>query len=157
MTRPALALVYDDDKPDQHVLLATALAESKENEAGIQKALRAANRENARLKRELDDYLEQSADAETVKQILDYWRKKVDKPRARIDLTGNRAKLVRWALRKWTPREVCLMVVGLTVDPYYTKLGISDVKHMLATKGVPDEERAEHFLELGRAAIGEPA
>lgn len=155
MTRPALALVHSES--DNRDLLAMALSESKENEAGIQKALRAANRENARLKRELDDYLEQSADAETVKQILDYWRKKVDKPRARIDLTGNRAKLVRWALRKWSPREVCLMVVGLTVDPYYTKLGINDVKHMLATKGVPDEERAEHFLELGRAAVGETA
>jgi hypothetical protein len=114
--------------------------------AATRKALAREHATAKRLQRALEDERNEGIDVQVVMKCLRYWVKITGRPpKTRIDLTTRRAQRVRWALKHWEPREVCLMFRGVLMDQWYVEHGMSDIKHVLK-----DEERAEHFLRLGR-------
>lgn len=156
MSRPALALVDtatgeivkpsrlpDDPK-------AKKLEELTEENDGLRKSLRSLNGQLNRIKRELADATDSAADADECREFFAWWRTYMDMPKARTDLTTERVKLYRWARKHWTQREVALMCVGIRHDVAFVKHGVKDMKYMLK-----DEQRAEHFLRVGRRVTGD--
>lgn len=116
-----------------------------------------AHRRASAKQRELDDLLEQAADRETVLKVLGYWVKKTgrDPQRTKLPLSGERARVVRWLLRSWTEREVCIMVVGLMADAWHVQHGKTDLVHIAERKGKWSESKATEFLEAGYRALGQ--
>lgn len=138
-----------------HLLVAT-LEEKADEAAALTKALTQSNRQIRALQREIDDLLDQAADRDTVRTILDFFVKTSgrDPKRTRVDLTTGRARCVRWLLRAWTPREVCFMVVGIAHSEWYVKNGKVDVKYICTSAGKWDEAKAEEFLHRGERVLG---
>lgn len=139
-----------------HVLV-SALEEKSEEAAALAKALSLSNRQIRSLQREIDDLLDQAADRETIRKCLEFWRKRTDRPKARIDLSTGRAKHVRWVCRhdQWGPRGFCVAVVGLMGTPWFVQHGKTDVPHLVGFyRGIYDEARFESFLVKGRTMLG---
>jgi hypothetical protein len=135
--------------PD-YVELLNLNASMGEELAATRKALAREHAQAQRLKRQLEDERNEGVDVKVVMTCLRYWIKVTGQPaRTRIDLTTKRAQRTRWALKHWEPREVCLMFRGVLRDRWYVERGLTDIKHILK-----DEERAEHFLRLGRGGEG---
>lgn len=122
------------------------LEEMTDELAATRKALAAAHRKNTTLRKEIDDIYDRASDADTIRKILVFWKDTTGRDdRTRLDLTGDRAKRIRWALKFWEPREVCLMVLGVMRNRWYVDHGKTDWKHILK-----DEGTAEDFLRMGR-------
>lgn len=136
--------------PDYLELLNYHQAQGEEL-AATRRALAAADRRATRLRRELDEERGQPDDLdETVHTILVWWLKVTGRPTSTdIRMTTQRAKLVRRKLKhpKWSPHDVCVALGAVMKDPWYVRKGKTDVRHVLG-----DEERAEHFLRLGRGS-----
>jgi hypothetical protein len=52
-----------------------------------------------------------------VSEIFDYWRKRMDSPRSRLD--DKRRKLIRHALKTYTPAELCVAIRGCSRSPWH--------------------------------------
>ena len=121
------------------------LAESRSFAKGLTLKLR-------NVQRELDDLLEQSDDAEPVKTIIAFW-KKVSGRRAVVRLDGDRARVVRRMRRKWSDRDLCLMIVGYFRDEqfaYSRRRGYTDLTDVFKF-----EDTMDKALDAGRRLKGE--
>ena len=86
--------------------------------AGRELQLRRAGQAEVALRRELDRTREEAPDGETVRVILNYWKRKLGHPRAKSPLTGKRAQVVRKALRENKAEEIMEAIDGLALVPF---------------------------------------
>lgn len=133
-------------------------AEAVEEKDATVKALAKAERQIRALKREIDDLLEEAADKDTVTACLTYWRTKAGKPKAKIPMSGSRARHCRWVVKTFGggergARAFCLAVVGLMRSEWHVANGVVDVSNLCMSAGKYDEARVEKFIAAGKAAL----
>jgi hypothetical protein len=142
---------------DQYLVLADELGKTQDRVKSLTDVVVGKDRKIGALSREIDDLLEQSADREKVMGILEFWHEKAGKgPRIKLTMSGQRPRCVRWMCRHWTPREICMGIIGLLATDYYKDRGLDDIHFMCTTKGKWDETKVEQFIAHGRKVRGLP-
>ena len=115
------------------------LAELGLQRAGLELNLRRAGSAELALRRELEQHREDDPASQEVRRLLDYWKLKLNHPKAKTPLSGGRAKLVLKAMRMgYKPDQIRQAIDGLAKLPYVRAGGRK-----------PDGAERERFDDLG--------
>ena len=111
------------------------------------RSLGALRAKNTKLRRELADVYEEAADASEWAASAEWWRCHTGRSsRTDLGLGTARCEAYRKLRRKWSQREVALMVVGVYADPFRRREGLTEFADIL--------KRPEHWLQAGIDARG---
>lgn len=125
---------------DENTALGMELAGARQTQITLERQI-------TKLKIDLGQAREDDPKSKEIKGILEYWKVKTGHKRARITLTGERAKLVRGKLRTYKVAELMEAIDGASLLPYmrYGK------RYVFSQK--PEEEQAtqlEHCIGTDR-------
>lgn len=81
----------------------------------LKRAAQAEHGIRQQMKRMLDD---DTADDETIRSLIEFWKRRLGHPRAKAPKSGKRWKVVKGALRHHTAEELRLAIEGLALVPY---------------------------------------
>lgn len=173
------------DAPSQPELVCSRCQHVERDNAHLQEALRTISAENNDLAEELaiqrrlvvdvgrklryaENKLAQALEidptSEVIKTILQTWRTETGHLRAKIDLSGDRAQLVRKQLRRYKPEALIEAIKGRALLPYTVNYApaatgtrqqrYDDVEHCIGTDRRIEKNR-EVWLRATNAGLAE--
>jgi hypothetical protein len=132
--------------------------------AGARSTQITLERQITKLRTDLSRAAEADPKSEQIRGILDYWKVKTGHTRARVPLTGERAKLVKGKLRTYKVAELMEAIDGLSLLPYVRNgkrvaYGHSTERYDQLDHCIGDEKRIENnrrtYLRAQEAAEGD--
>lgn len=131
-SRPQLRVVEGAPKPEQPEFqpptydelmsmysdLELNMAIMAEEREGLQLQLRQAGRKQVQLQKEINDIREADPKGLEIKEIVDYWKKRLGHPKIKFSIHDGRADIVRKALKHRDKDELLKAIDGLALLPY---------------------------------------
>lgn len=93
------------------------------------------------------------SDQDPVVEIFKFWQKKMNHPTAKLDV--NRRKIIRARMKDFSPRDLCLAIVGASKDDWIMGRDSNSVKKYDDFKTIfRDAAQVEKFIELSSQKRG---
>ena len=110
--------------------------------------------ENKKLRKELEELQKNTCIDEdrnvftidVVRKIFDFWKQVMNSPRAKLD--DSRIRLIRKALKNYSPADVCKAIRGCSRTPYNMGENESKTKYNGLSLILRNAEKIDHFLRL---------
>lgn len=155
--QPLEALVVEYE--DKLLELGQHISMLEDQLAGRERQLRREGATVVSLQRELSRVREEEPESETIRTVLEHWRRVTGRTKqTKIGMSTSRAQVVRKALKFHTPEELVEALDGLALLPYVGAHGrkavgdeserYDEVKHALR-----DEETVDRFISYRRRAV----